>query len=60
MNKKGDSTWISAVLYFGIGIIIISILLAAGTPVVNRIRDKNTILQTKETMSNLDDNIREE
>ncbi|HLD10738.1 MAG TPA: hypothetical protein VJB89_01540 [Candidatus Nanoarchaeia archaeon] len=59
MNKKGDSTWISAVLYFGIGIIIISILLAAGTPVVNRIRDKNTILQTKETMSNLDDNIRE-
>lgn len=59
MNKKGDSTWISAVLYFGIGIIIISILLASGTPVINRIRDKNIISQTKVIMSNLDYNIRE-
>ena len=58
-NKKGDSVWISAVIYFGVGIIIISILLAAGTPVINKIRDKNIIIQTKQIMTDLDYNIRE-
>ncbi len=57
-NKKGD-VWVSAVLYFGLGIVILTIILSAGTPVVNRLRDKNIVLQTKEVMHTLDSNIRE-
>ncbi len=58
MQKKGD-IWISAVLYFGLGIIIISILLAAGLPVINKLRDKNIIIQSKQVIHALDQNIRE-
>src|SRR3989344_9677985 len=57
-NKKGD-VWVSAVLYFGLGMVLLTIILAAGTPVVNRLRDKNIVLQTKEVMHTLDSNIRE-
>lgn len=58
MHKKGD-VWISAVLYFGIGIVVLTILLTAGLPVINKLRDKNIIVQTKEVMHTLDENIRE-
>lgn len=58
VNKKGD-VWVSAVLYFGLGIIIISILLAAGLPVINRLKDKNIAIQTKEAFHKIDENIRE-
>jgi len=58
MQKKGD-IWISAILYFGLGIIIITILLSAGLPVINRLRDKNVVIQSKQVMSELDQNIRE-
>jgi len=51
--------WISAILYFGIGIVVITIILAAGLPVINRLRDKNVIIQTKQVMHTIDDNIRE-
>ncbi len=57
-TKKGD-IWISAVLYFGLGIVVIAIILAAATPVINRLRDKNIILQTKDVFQVLDSNIRE-
>src|SRR3989338_5630861 len=40
MNKKGD-IWVSAILYFGLGIIVIAILLAAGLTVINKLKDKN-------------------
>jgi len=58
MQKKGD-IWISAVLYFGLGIVIITILLAAGLPVINKLRDKNIVIQTKQVMHTIDQNIRE-
>lgn len=58
MQKKGD-IWISAVLYFGLGILVLSIILAAGLPVINKLRDKNVIIQTKTVMYTLDQNIRE-
>lgn len=57
--KKRGSVWISAVLYFGLGIVVISILLAAGMPVINKLRDKNVVIQSKEVMHTLDQNIRE-
>ncbi|MBI2148542.1 hypothetical protein HYU23_02585 [Candidatus Woesearchaeota archaeon] len=58
MQKKGD-VWVSAILYFGLGIVVISILLAAGLPVINKLRDKNVVIQTKQVMHNLDQSIRE-
>lgn len=58
MKKKGD-IWVSAVLYFGLGIVVITILLAAGLPVINKLRDKNVVIQTKQVMHSLDQNIRE-
>ena len=57
-TKKGD-IWVSAILYFGLGIVIIGIILAAFTPVINRLRDKNIIVQTKGVFQVLDSNIRE-
>lgn len=57
-NKKGD-IWVSAILYFGLGIVVITIILTAATPIVNKLRDKNIILQTKEVFQVLDSNIRE-
>ena len=55
--KKGD-VWISAVLYMALGIIILVIVLSVGIPVVNKIRDKNVAINTKELMFDLDRNIR--
>ena len=57
MKQKGD-VWISAVLYMALGIIILVIVLSVAIPVVNKIRDKNIALTTKELMFDLDRNIR--
>ena len=57
-SKKGD-VWVSAILYFGLGIIIITIMLTAATPVINKLRDKNIIIQTKDIFQVIDANIRE-
>ncbi|KHO53681.1 hypothetical protein J4476_02495 [Candidatus Woesearchaeota archaeon] len=59
MKSKKADVWVSAILYFGLGIIIISILLAAGLPAINKLRDKNVVLQTKEVFQVLDKNIRD-
>src|SRR3989344_2132365 len=50
--------WVSAVLYVAIGTVVLTIILAAGLPVINKLRDKNTIVQTKNAMHELDDTIR--
>ena len=57
MDKKAD-IWISAILYIGLGVILLSIVLAIGIPTVNRIRDKNTAIDTENLMNELDSNIR--
>ena len=57
MNKKAD-IWISAVIYIGLAITILTIVLAAGMPVINKLRDKNIEIQTRDVMSSLDDTIR--
>lgn len=51
--------WISAVLYIAIGVVAISIVLSAGVPLINKLKDKNTIIQTKDLLLNLDNTIRE-
>jgi len=50
--------WISAVLYIALGVVIITLILAAGLPLINKMRDRNTILQTKEMLLQVDENIR--
>ena len=57
MMKKSQ-IWISAVIYLGLGIIVLTLVISAGVPVINKLRDKNTVIQTKELISQLDDNIR--
>ncbi len=56
--KRGD-TWISSVLYILLGLIVISILLASFLPLIDKMKDKNTFVQTKVLMSSLDDTIKE-
>lgn len=58
MNKKAD-VWISAVIYVGIAITILTIVLAAGLPVINRMRDRNIATDTKEILHELDSTIRD-
>jgi len=55
--KKAD-IWISAVLYMALGIVILTIVLAAGIPIINKIKDKNLAIETKEVMITIDKNIR--
>lgn len=56
MNRKGF-VWVSAVLYIALGIVAISLVLSAGLPLINKMRDRNTILQTKDVMNAIDKNI---
>lgn len=56
MSKKAD-VWVSAVIYVGIVITILTIVLAAGLPVINKMRDRNTITETKDILHSLDSTI---
>jgi hypothetical protein len=56
---KNGQIWISAVLYIALGIVAITIILSAGVPVIEKIKDKNTIIQTKEILFAVDNLIRE-
>lgn len=55
-NKKGF-VWISAVLYIALGVLAISLVLSAGLPLINKMKDRNTILQTKDILYTIDKNI---
>ena len=57
--KKKSQIWVEASIYLALGIIILTLVIGAGVPVINKLRDKNTVIQTKELMSTLDNNIRE-
>lgn len=56
MNKKGF-VWVSAVLYIALGVVAISLVLSAGLPLINKMKDRNTVLQTKDVMHAIDTNI---
>lgn len=58
MNKK-SVIWVEAVLYLALGVIAITLVLSAGVPVVNRMKDRNTIIQTKTLMYSIDNNVRQ-
>lgn len=58
MKKKGQ-IWISAALYIALGIIVITVVLTSGLPLINKIQAKNTLLQSKKVMYDLDNTARE-
>lgn len=58
MHKR-SVIWVSAVLYIALGVTILTLLLSAGVPIINKIRDRNVIVQTKHVMYGIDSNIRE-
>jgi len=57
MKKKGD-IWISAVIYIALGVVVLTVVLAAGLPVIQKMKDQYTISQTKEIMFRIDESIR--
>ncbi len=58
LNKRGD-VWISTVIYIALGIIAMTLIIGAGVPLINKIRDRNTFQQTKELMHTIDSAIQE-
>lgn len=57
MSKKGD-IWISAVLYMALGIIVIALILAASLPLIDRLKDRNTVTETKKLLLAMDETIK--
>ncbi len=58
MRRKKGQIWISAVIYIALGIVALTLIINAGIPLINKMKDKNTIIQTKDLMFSLDENIR--
>ncbi|MFC1752359.1 hypothetical protein ACFL96_03075 [Thermoproteota archaeon] len=56
MNKKSQ-IWISAVLYLLIISIVLVIVLEAGTPIMNNLRDKSVFIRTRDNFVSLDKHI---
>jgi hypothetical protein len=57
-TKKGD-LWISAALYVVITVVIITIVLSAGIPMLDNMRDKNAFEDSKKSLLILDEHITE-
>ena len=55
--KKGQ-VWISVVMYMALGVIALTLILSAGVPLIQKLRDKNTVTHTKNLFLTIDDNIR--
>jgi hypothetical protein len=58
ISKKGD-IWISAALYIVISVVVITLILAAGIPMLDSMRDKNAFEDSKKTLLTLDQHITE-
>jgi len=56
MKTKGQ-IWISAVLYIGLSVAVLAVVLSAGVPLINKMKDRNTILHTKQILIDIDDSI---
>lgn len=59
MRCKRGEIWVSAALYTALGLILITVILSVGMPFVNKIKSRNTILQTKNILFEMDKLIRE-
>ncbi|MEK6952662.1 MAG: hypothetical protein AABX29_06640 [Nanoarchaeota archaeon] len=54
--KKGD-IWIATVIYIAIGVITLTLIVTAGVPLINDMRDRNTFVQSKDVMHSIDEAI---
>jgi len=57
--ERGGDVWISTVIYIALSIIAITLIISAGVPLINKVRDRNTFQQTKEVMHTFDAAIQE-
>lgn len=58
LSKAGD-LWISAALYLVISVVVVTIVLSAGLPMLDNIRDKNAFEDAKKSLLVLDQHITE-
>jgi hypothetical protein len=58
MAKKAEM-WVSAVLYTLIALVAMMLILEAGTPILQRMKDKTTFARTKDMMTSLDKQIQD-
>ena len=58
-RKKEGAIWISTVLSLTLGIVAISLILASAIPLVGKIKDRNTVIQTKEMLSQFEQTIQD-
>jgi len=56
IGKKGD-IWISAALYVVITVVVITLVLSAGLPILNNMQDKNAFEDSKKSLLVLDEHI---
>ncbi|MBI4154115.1 hypothetical protein HY501_02165 [Candidatus Woesearchaeota archaeon] len=57
MQKRGQ-VWISVVMYMALGVVALTLILSAGVPLIQKLKDKNTVTQTKNLFLTIDENIR--
>lgn len=58
LRRKRGQLWISAVIYIALGVVVLTIVLSAGIPLITKMKDRNVYAQTKKTVTLLDENIR--
>lgn len=54
---KKAQIWISAVLYIALSVGVLALVLTAGLPLINKMKDRNTIINTKQLLVDIDDSI---
>lgn len=55
-RKKGQ-IWVSTVLYVALGIVAMTLILGAGLPMINKMRERNTVIESKNVMHAISDAI---
>ncbi len=58
-NKKGQSIWISAVLYLLVTAVIMVLVLNSGIPMLNKLKDKSHYVHTKDTLLSINNHIKD-
>ena len=59
MFAKKGAIWVSAVIYVLIGIIVLTIVIEAGVPFINGLREKSNVNRARNTFSALDQQIQD-
>lgn len=59
MRQKKSQIWISAVLYILVIVVALVLVLEAGVPLLNKLKDRTVFIQTKDTFLNLNQFVEE-